>query len=216
MKVWMLVLTIIVVIETLLIGIFCFSDLKIDGNSAGVFISALGILVTFVVAWQIWQVIDTKNIVKNYEKSKKEYDNNLEKQTRAISEYIFASACLMDALGIMSDTYNAICNGITSARGKIGYNWAYKVLLKSLSDALNTKIPNIGRHINMCLDNMNACLRNAEKFKATYERYCIFDKDLNDACEDCYSNIINNHSKIITHEQHIKLKNLHDKRVNLS
>lgn len=60
MNTWIKILTGLVAIETLIIAIYCCSELEISSSSPSVLISALGVLVTFVVAWQIWQTIKAK------------------------------------------------------------------------------------------------------------------------------------------------------------
>lgn len=63
-KWWLGILTFIVVAETTLIGIYCCSKLEINSNSPSVLISALGVLVTFVVAWQIWQTMASRDEIR--------------------------------------------------------------------------------------------------------------------------------------------------------
>lgn len=63
-KWWLGILTFIVVTETALIGIYCCSKLEVNSNSPSVLISALGVLVTFVVAWQIWQTMASREEIK--------------------------------------------------------------------------------------------------------------------------------------------------------
>lgn len=219
MKTWVKILTLLVAVETCLIAIYSCSYLTFDSNSPSVLISALGVLVTFVVAWQIWQVIDTKNVIKDlqvsFDKERAKYVVEMKAQSSKFGEYVFVSACLSDALAVMSETHYIVNNTLPSRR-RIGYNWAYKVLLKSMEDALRNNVPNKKRHVEMCLDNMKSCLNNAEELKNEYEEYCIFDDDLNEKCDISYNEIINNYSNELEHYQHVKLNNLHERRQNLS
>lgn len=64
MRKWTIILTVLVAIETLLIIIYACGTLEVDANSPSVLISALSVLVTFVVAWQIWATITTKEDIK--------------------------------------------------------------------------------------------------------------------------------------------------------
>lgn len=64
MNKWIKILTVLVALETLLIGIYCCSYLDINSESSSVLISALGVLVTFLVAWQIWQTMASREEIK--------------------------------------------------------------------------------------------------------------------------------------------------------
>lgn len=82
-KWWLGILTFIVVAETTLIGIYCCSKLEINSNSPSVLISALGVLVTFVVAWQIWQTMASKEEIKEARETVKRMDS-LETEVKSI------------------------------------------------------------------------------------------------------------------------------------
>lgn len=67
MKYWIGFLTFtIAVLSLFVINAYC-NDLEYSNDNAGVLISALGVLVTFVVAWQIWQTIDAKNTINRFQ-----------------------------------------------------------------------------------------------------------------------------------------------------
>lgn len=91
MKKWIFILTCLVGIETLLIIIHLCGEMKIDANSQSVFISALGVLITFVVAWQIWQTIisrdEIKDLIKSNEDLKTSLDTRVDKIYKDINDH---------------------------------------------------------------------------------------------------------------------------------
>lgn len=64
MKYWVGALTFVVVLLGVgYLNLYC-CRMQFDGNSAGIIISALGILVTALVGWQIWQTIVSRDELK--------------------------------------------------------------------------------------------------------------------------------------------------------
>lgn len=88
MRNWTIILTFLFGIETLLIIIFLCGEMKVDANSPSVLISAFGVMVTFVVAWQIWATIDARNSIKEFEKRTKDYDADLDEKATEIKEQL--------------------------------------------------------------------------------------------------------------------------------
>lgn len=68
MKTWVSVLTAAVV----LIGVACVNlyipFIKFDGDNAGTFISALGVLVTALVGWQIYNAIEMRTVIREHDR----------------------------------------------------------------------------------------------------------------------------------------------------
>lgn len=93
MKKWTIILTVLVAIETLLIINYVCGTLSVDTNSPSVLISAFGVIITFVVAWQIWQTIASRDEIKEAkgaaEKAKAEVSNI---ETRLMKEINLAMA----------------------------------------------------------------------------------------------------------------------------
>lgn len=65
MKNWTIILTCLVGVETLLIIIYLCGVMEVNANSPSVLISAFGVIITFVVAWQIWQTIASRDEIKD-------------------------------------------------------------------------------------------------------------------------------------------------------
>lgn len=81
MKTWLSILTAVVVLLSVAVGVVALRDCAFDPNgSAGVFISALGVLVTFVVAWQVWMMIDAKNALMDAVKIREELRRDVFRQ----------------------------------------------------------------------------------------------------------------------------------------
>lgn len=64
MKKWTIILTGLVGVETLLIIIYLCGVMEVNTNSPSVLISAFGVIIAFVVAWQIWQTIASRDEIK--------------------------------------------------------------------------------------------------------------------------------------------------------
>lgn len=64
MKNWTIILTCLVALETLSFIIYLCGVMEVNTNSPSVLISALGVIITFVVAWQIWQTIASRDEIK--------------------------------------------------------------------------------------------------------------------------------------------------------
>ncbi len=127
MNTWTKILTALVAVETLLIAIYCCSKLEVNSNSASIMISTLGVIVTFVVAWQIWQTINAKKEIESathemvnrcqerlddfkkkirrdriyYLNKVQELDKKLEEQRKSINDTVIMKYCLNDAMGSM-------------------------------------------------------------------------------------------------------------------
>lgn len=106
MKTWTKILTALVAIQTLLFGIYWCSDLKFDANSPSVLISALSALITFVVAWQIWQTMASREEIKEARDVSKKFKalekkvNDIVPMTDAHLQSSIAAAMQMKGLDI--------------------------------------------------------------------------------------------------------------------
>lgn len=74
MKNWITILTFLVGVETFLIILYICGEMEVDGNSPSVLISALGVIITFVVAWQIWTTIASRDEIRRAEIVGQKYD----------------------------------------------------------------------------------------------------------------------------------------------
>lgn len=138
MKTWTKILTVLVAVETLLMAILCCSKLEINSNSASVLISSLSVLVTFVVAWQIWQTINAKKEIESarremenscdkrlddfnkkmrrdkifYVNKAQELDKKLEEQRKSINDTVIMKYYLNDAMGSMHYNDGRMIEGV--------------------------------------------------------------------------------------------------------
>lgn len=76
MKTWIGILTAAVVFLGIgYLNLYC-SGMKFNDNSAGVVISALGVLVTALVGWQIYNAIEMRSIIREYDKLKNQFNES--------------------------------------------------------------------------------------------------------------------------------------------
>lgn len=91
MKRWTIILTVIVAIENILMAIWLSGNLCLNESSASVLVGALCVIVTFLVAWQIWATIDARNSL-----------TYMEERARSI-EYIYNKKLRLARKQIKSD-----------------------------------------------------------------------------------------------------------------
>ena len=75
MKFWIGALTFIVILLGIgYLNLYC-CQMRFDGNSAGIIISALGVLVTALVGWQVYNVIEMRGVIDRVNGVKSKLDN---------------------------------------------------------------------------------------------------------------------------------------------
>lgn len=85
-KVTLITLIAVVAVLALSVCNYYWWHFRFDGDSAGILISALAVLVTFLVAWNIWQTIDAKNSIREFEIRTKDYETDLNAKAKAITD----------------------------------------------------------------------------------------------------------------------------------
>jgi hypothetical protein len=191
-----------------------------DSSYFSVIVTVLGILITVLVTWQIWQVIDTKAIISQMQKQvdieKRKREEDYKNYSRQLSLFTFAANCANDAIMMITELHNIVNNGLSSARNNTGYNVAYGNLLRALRDAVKANTPETERLIDICLDNMHTCLDCAEKLKMQYENYAIFDANLSAECEHIYKSIKDEYPNSLNRRQGLILDKLQNRQKNLT
>lgn len=199
-----------------LVALLRWDNWDVEVSSTGIVIATLSVLLTFVVAWQIWQVIDAKETIRKIredtDKENKKREADLKKCTEQLSVFTFAANCVNDALMMMTELHGIINNGFSSARNQTGYNIAYKTLLGAIRDVLKANTLKTEIMIDMCLDNMDTCITKAEKLKDKYEKYASFDSNLDKQCNKYFQEITNDYSELLSHSQHAKLAEINKRQ----
>lgn len=148
MKNWTIILTFLFGIETLLIIIFLCGKMKVDANSPGVLISAFGVIVTFVVAWQIWQTIASREEIKDA-RAAAEKSEELVKRIEGIEAQ----------LKILPDTHSAyisVADGLSYLLNNRHFK-AFHLFATGIIDSLKD-INDKGRCAMRALANLNHCM----------------------------------------------------------
>lgn len=191
-----------------------------DSSYFSVIVAVLGILITVLVTWQIWQVIDTKNIISQMQKQvdaeRRKREADYKKYSERLSLFTFAANCANDAVMMITELHNIVNNGLSSARNRAGYNVAYGNLLRALRDAVKANTPETERLIDICLDNMRSCLYSAKNLKDEYNNYAKFDADLNAECDRIYNLIKDAYPQSLNRRQFLILEELRKLRQELS
>lgn len=61
-----------------------FGNVNLGFDYLGVIVALLAIMVTLMVGWNIWQTIDAKNAIKDFEKKTKNYEQDLQNKVDAV------------------------------------------------------------------------------------------------------------------------------------
>lgn len=205
MKIWTGVLTIFVAALLISVGNVYLNDMRFDENSAGVLVSALGVMVTFLVAWQIYNAVtirhalaQNQNKIERLEKSckmKLEQLNTMIHETRFLINYMLEQRTAAHAEKEWEDHVLAY----------LGYADAIILMLKS-----NIKRYNIQKeshelfdcfmNLEFCIDSINKqneiSIKIFNNYEHSYdERYLDILSLLNDdryQMDDYYLSSLNN------------------------
>lgn len=105
MKYWIGALTFVVVLLGIgYLNLYC-SEMSFNSNSAGVIISALGVLVTALVGWQVYNAIEMRGMFEKVENVKKELDKTNSEYERKIESLEWLVSALHGGL-ISKDRFN--------------------------------------------------------------------------------------------------------------
>lgn len=198
MKTWIGVLTVAVVFLGIgYLNLYC-SGIKFDNGSAGVIVSALGVLVTALVGWQIFNAMEMRSVIKNYDKLKRQ----LEESSKALKMQDEQNLTLIEA-------YVKVNNASNSS-----YSFAnqYEMYLESLELFLKANVPLRYKtiiEINAILDMTLTSL----KWGIITDKRQFVEREKN--FDELYLNILNH---LHRREDNIKqlssrLASIHDKRI---
>lgn len=105
MKYWIGALTFLVVLLGIgYLNLYC-CQMEFDGNSAGIIISALGVLVTALVGWQVYNAIEMRGMFEKVENVKKELDKTNSEYEHKIESLEWLVSALHGGL-ISKDRFN--------------------------------------------------------------------------------------------------------------
>lgn len=170
MKTWAKILTVLVAIETFAIGIYCCSKLEVNINSPSVLISALGVLVTFVVAWQIWQTMASREEIK---------------EAREVAENLHKMEARLNSLNYLAEAHLLFTQGGLSLRDGLGFveipliesaegYGSYAMRVTNTNIALTFYFQALSHYIisaHESLDNVERCVRAIESAAMRIRRH---------------------------------------------
>lgn len=131
-------------------------------------IGILGTLLTFAVAWSIWQVIDTKNTVRKAEEASKRIDElqRLVESTRSsYQSYVFYVDAVRDFdKGEYSKAFMAMGASLqTAIEYEISFSRFGRRALDLMDDCINKGQSNIGTIPDMHIEMVEMLLRQVSK-----------------------------------------------------
>lgn len=198
MKTWIGILTAAVAFLGIgYLNLYC-SGMKFNDNSAGVVISALGVLVTALVGWQIYNAIEMRSIIREYDKLKRQ----LEESSKALKMQDEQNLTLIEAYAKVNNATN----------GSYSFANQYEMYLESLELFLKANVPLRYKtivEINAILDMTLTSL----KWGIITDKRQFVEREKN--FDELYLNIL---SHLHRREDNIKqlssrLTSIHDKRI---
>lgn len=164
--------TILIAIASFAMSIvaLCFCGTKGDAHSVAdtTAIAVMGALLTFSVAWSIWQVIDTKNTVRKAEEASKRIDElqRLVESTRSsYQSYVFYVDAVRDFdKGEYSKAFMAMGASLqTAIEYEISFSRFGRRALDLMDDCINKGQSNIGTIPDMHIEMVEMLLRQVSK-----------------------------------------------------
>lgn len=202
MKFWLGALTFV----TILLGVgylnlYC-SQMKFDSNSAGVVISAFGVLVTTLVGWQVYNAIEMGNAVKQVNKLKEK----LSLQSQKLEAQDKRNLCLIEAFQFRSDVYDEVKRKQLVVR--------YQVALQAIRQFLRAGTPSYYIPLWNLVSDLSTFL---DDIRHAHPRMRKLFNDKADEFEKLYDDIISEIDKRLDEMSEIKrkIKKAHQERVKI-
>lgn len=202
MKKAIIILYIIVIGLAGWLGYACYCDLRFDPNSsAGVIISSLGVMVTLLVAWQIYSTIEADKRIAS-----------IKDELTTHNHYVNARIHFTQGQNLMQTTLSHISqnksNDTTTNPAFLGNLCiAYRNYLEALMHYLQSN-KDI-KAINSCITNMDVCLNNLQRENVE------FTKAISDKCDSLYDALLLM-ELLTSHKLQERLKNLNQKRTKIT
>lgn len=130
---------------------FCDLQFKPD-NAAAFYVGVLGALITFLVAWQIWQVIDTKDTIKEFKREFEDIKNRFAKEKK-LNQYI------VRGYNLLAEAQDIKHNQIDTELCSSGYLKTAYALYYFILGNLDLE----SYEINRCIEDFGIYLRQLEK-----------------------------------------------------
>jgi len=176
MKTWIGVLTVAVVFLGIgYLNLYC-SGMKFDSGSAGVIVSALGVLVTALVGWQIFNAIEMRLIIKEYDDLK----NRLNESNKALILQDERNLILIEAYAKIKEADNEFNS----------FSESYKIYLQSLELFLKANVPIKYKPIIDIRNGLNSILNSLKHIDDIDEKRDFIQSEK--LFDDLYHQILNN------------------------
>lgn len=191
MKFWVSVLTVAVAfLGIAYYNLYC-SEMKFDGDSAGVLISALGVIVTALVGWQVYNAIEMGSAVKQVNDLKEK----LSLQSQKLEAQDKRNLCLIEAFQFRSDVYDEVKRKRLAVR--------YQVALQAIRQFLRAGTPSYYMPLWNLVSDLSTFL---DDIHHAHPRMRKLFNDKADELEELYDDIISEIDKRIDEMGEIKKK----------
>ena len=184
------------------LGYACYCDLSFDpDSSAGVIISSLGVMVTLLVAWQIYSTIEADRKIAS-----------IKNELTTHHHYVNARIHFTQGGALMQTTLSHISQA-KSSKAPINPTYvgnlcvAYRNFLEALTHYLQSN-KDI-KAINSCVTNMDVCLNNLQRENVE------FTKSIGNKCDLLYDTLLLM-ELLTSHKLQERLKVLNQKRTEIT
>lgn len=199
----------------------CYCNLKFDANSsAGLIVSALCVLVTALVGWQIFNAISIQRRLTFVENKTYRMPNDIRKvkkdiemSSKSSNDMTIGAIRLSSALTLF---YNTINDGKSDDLKIRSYIRCYALSAGALAKFLNLSNDSEAQIIfnEVCLQILNGSSKRIFKTISVDNTYSVFDKNTHQKCNNHYLNIIKQYEKLNESQQKI-IETNHLKRTSL-
>lgn len=199
---WVGILTAVVAILSVLVVSAYLNGVPYSDNTASILISSLGVLVTALIAWQIFSLIKVDELMKKLESAEKHVDSMEER----ILKHLYLENADISAIQIVSILKPA---EVGEERHVIERRPAYGLSAQTIRNQLKIKETN---YVDLCLQTMIDGLIFAESHNNWGQ---MFNAKVSTALDLMYESILRL-SKPMTLEQKNILTRIHDSRISCS
>lgn len=199
MKIWLITLTIFTLIVAIFVGNLYCQGVPYDNNAAGFIVASLAVLVTVLVGWQVFTLVEIRGVLRRVEVA----EGNLSKVEQRITEQIHkenADASMVHIFSLIRNLENNLNeNHILEVR--LIYGLSAETLKKQLF------IKDI-RYVSNCLQIMEIGVLFADRLNVWAQ---LFDEATTAVLNKTYNEIIPLTAPM-TQEQKSRLLHIHDSR----
>lgn len=171
---------------------------------------ALSILVTFLVAWQIWATIDAKNTLGKFEKRTKEYDTRINKLQTDLDSKTILLAAQGERMSFLIDAHSRL-NSAKEEKDVLAAS--YRMYAEAAELFIKSWMPPMYDPLQKSLLDMTALLEVIENEKKQWSLF-LDDEATYDVLHENILSAIRQHQNALDGITQ-QVRNIHKRRLNI-